>query len=126
MRAANFAYGRMQFPRAAAELEAAIDADKLDGIPAFYLHKMYMAWSAHARPSVRDAYLARAVLFAELAYERSPTPACARSLAQALDMQGAEPHRALEMAATAVRDDPMNASVRWEAAEMLFRAGRLQ
>ncbi len=126
VRAANFAYGRMQFPRAAAELEAAIDADKLDGIPAFYLHKMYMAWSAHARPSVRDAYLARAVRFAELAYERSPTPACARSLAQALDMQGAEPHRALEMAATAVRDDPMNASVRWEAAEMLFRAGRLQ
>jgi tetratricopeptide (TPR) repeat protein len=125
LRSANFAYARGRLSSAVADMEAAIDTDKLDAIPASYLSRIFMSGAKHAELAMRDTYAAEAVRFAELAYQRSPRPLYALLLAQALDLRVESRPRALEMAATAVRLNPTDTEYRQQYAEMLYGAGRL-
>jgi tetratricopeptide (TPR) repeat protein len=123
VRSAQLAFSTGRPQRAIAQLEAAIDADPLDGLAPGYLARIYLAALQQGPPEpIGQAMAAEAVHFATLAYERCPRSSHAILLAEALEL-GRRRRKAVEMAAKAVQLDPMNGRLRWQYAGMLFRAG---
>ncbi|HET6427230.1 MAG TPA: O-antigen ligase family protein [Phycisphaerae bacterium] len=93
-------------------LSDAADADPLDGITPADLARLLLAWQEGAHPATFPS----AVKAAQTAWRRSPTATHADLLSRALGDDG----RAVDMAAEAVRLDPMNPRLRIRHAAVLL------
>lgn len=125
LRAAQAAYCNRQLAPAVASMKSAVFADTLDAMPAADLAQVYLAVHQAAPPGDKPRMLEEALRFARLAHERSGRSFHAILYARALLARGYLV-RAMELAGEAVRLDPMNTRLRWEYAEILVAAGKLQ
>jgi len=112
LRAAQQAYSLDQIPQAQQWLQAAVQADPLDGSAASVLARLLYGHSPAA------------VQYARAAFQRQPNSGHAAILARVLRLEEAGQSEALEMARKAVDLDPMDVRTRLGYAEALVAAGQ--
>ena len=125
LRLAHAAFLRGGIRATEVHLRAAVAADTLDGLAPGYVATMKLAALWVDRPEVMRAVIADGIEFAELTYQRSPRSLSALVLARALWRDPQQRDRALRMGERALEMDPKNIRQRWEYADMLAAAGRL-
>jgi hypothetical protein len=126
LRLAHSAFSQGRIRATEVHLRAAVAADGLDGLAPGYLATMKLAALRVDRPELMRAITADGIAFAQLTYDRTPRSLSALVLARALWRDPKQRDRALRMADRAVEMDPMNVRQRWEFADMLAAAGRLE
>jgi len=126
LRLAHAAFIRGRIRAMEVHLRAAVAADTLDGLAPGYVATMKLVARPVNQPALMRAIVADGIEFAELTYERSPRSLSAVVLARALWRDPQQRGRALRMAERALEMDPKNIRQRWEYADMLAAAGRLE